>query len=219
MPKSTPAKPTTLASTQEKGKKTDKTAGKTGRHKQSDEQRQRERSDEGVQTDVEGIGNIPQGTIVLEGSVQEQSFLQKAFEHSDGGAMLLFLPPVGLFKVAAAILHAIGFFMRHGVNFPAQVLGVFQIADEFHRDDGYCKQQGRISQEHKEHRSLLQTCRARRSRLSSAPVQAVLAEYEFHQGKTLGIIWHYPQKNKYRFPNLLCPCPGFLRLITAACTF
>ena len=144
------------------GEETDEAAGKAGRNKYGDKQRENKGADQRIQTEVERIGDIPQGAVMFKGGMQEQSFLQKTFQHSDGRTVLLFLPPVRLFKITATVLHAVSFFMRHGIEFPAQVLGVFQVADELHRDDGYASDQGRISQEHKEHRSLLQTCRERR---------------------------------------------------------
>ena len=88
---------------------------------------------EHVEAKVEGIGAVPQGTIVLEGGFEEENFHQKSAEIAQMVGLVLMLPPVGILHVAATVF-GLGTFMRNGVEFPASMhRRFFHIVSDFEK--------------------------------------------------------------------------------------
>lgn len=86
---------------------------------------------------MEGIGAHPERAVVFPHGLEEQSFDEEALESADHAAAMLVLPPFGVFKVAAAVFDLFRVFMRHGIQFPAQMLRFLEIADDSHQSHGH----------------------------------------------------------------------------------
>ena len=76
---------------------------------------------------MERVGAIPKRLVVLERGMQKDYFGQKRLRPADKRAVLLMLPPAGVFHIAAAIRRASALLMSDRIEFPAQMLGIFEI--------------------------------------------------------------------------------------------